>query len=499
MFPLRLYQESAIQRVKALIREGVQSICLVSPTGSGKTVIAAHMLLGVIRKSNRALFLAHRKELIDQCSGKLTDLEIPHGIIMAGYREDPTAPVQVASVQTLVRRKFPKQPDFIITDEAHHASASSYQKIYDAYPEAIHIGLTATPFRSDGRGLGDVFKAAVPVITVPQLIDQGFLARPKYWAPSQFDLSGIGLSKGDWDQEAVAEKARQTSLIGDMIRHYRELSAGQRAILFAPTVKFSCEIADRFIAAGIPAAHLDDATPGKQRTQILADLMRGKILVVSNVGILTEGFDSPAVVSAIFARPTMSRGLFLQMGGRVLRPFPGKDCAKIIDHVGNVRRHGFLTDPIEADLSSGLRKKSDNVAPALRTCERCYAIFSANVSACPLCGYVATAKNVRTIVESDGTLKELTTPECKACGSFEVERRPHEIHGTGVWCAQCGRHLRWLGKQITPEEFYQKQFRLCVEKGWKPGRAGIIFKKRYGYWPGTDITEKCESGGKKHE
>jgi len=460
---------------------------------SGKTVCAAHAIHRALLTDKTVLFIAHRRELVDQASGKLTALGIPHGIIMAGDKADYTAPVQVASVQTAIRRDLPFEPDLIITDEAHHASAGSYKQIYERFPKALQLGLTATPFRSDGRGLGDAFEKAVTLATVRELTDQGFLAPARYWAPKSIDLRGISTTKGDWDPEEVTERARKTHLVGDIVKHYQELAAGERAVYFAPTVAYSKEIAQAFIDAGVPAGHLDDSCGIRERTRILSDLVLGRIMVLVNVGILTEGWDSPQVTTCGLIRPTQSRGLFLQMAGRVLRPFSGKQFAKIIDHAGNIRRHGYVDDPIEADLRTGLRRKTDNVGPALRTCPDCFAVLPATTKVCPLCQHQFEGAPPRTIIQTDGTLEELCKPACKYCGGYDIEKRPHELHGTGIWCASCGRHLRWMGKQVSPKEFYKKQFELCIEKGWKVGRAAVLFKQRYGTWPGRDVTAEVSS------
>ena len=484
---LREYQLDAVEKLREKIRSGARSLVLVSPTGSGKTVIASHIIDNASTRGVPVLFLAHRKELIDQASGKLTAFEVPHGVIMAGYPSDTTAPVQVASVQTAIRRKMPAHFRLIIVDEAHHAAAESYRKIIDLYPDAIVIGLTATPFRADGRGLGNTFTDWVRVASVSELIDWGFLVPAKYWAPSSVDLQGVKRSKGDFDEAELADRVNKPRLIGNIVEHYAKITPWQRAICFAVNCDHSRAIVDAFKASGIPAAHLDAETPRGERENILADLALGNIHVVSNCGILSEGYDNPAVSVCIQARPTMSLSLHLQQIGRVLRPHPDKQFAVVIDHAGNTLRHGMATEDHAVDLGKGVGQKKDpqEKIPTLRTCSRCFAILPSSATECPACG-AQLGQAPKPVKVAAGSLRELPMPSCKYCGSEKTEKRPHPLHGTGIWCSSCGRHLRWIGKQVSPQEFLKKQLELCRMKGWKEGRAAMVFKARYGRWPSQE-------------
>ena len=484
---LREYQLEAVENLREKIRAGLRSLVLVSPTGSGKTVMASHIIDNASQKGNPVLFLAHRKELIDQASGKLDTFEVPHGVIMAGYPLDSTAPVQVASVQTAIRRKLPANFKLIIVDEAHHAAAESYKKIIDLYPDAIVIGLTATPYRADGRGLGNIFQDWVRVASVTDLVDWGFLVPAKYWAPESIDLQGVKRSKVDFDETELAGRVNKPRLVGNIVEHYSKIAPGERAICFAVNCDHSRAIVDTFNASGIPAAHLDAETPRGKREDILADLALGKLLIVSNCGILSEGYDNPAISVCIQARPTMSLSLHLQQIGRVLRPHPDKVVAKVLDHAGNTLRHGFASDDHLVDLSKGIGQKKDpqEKIPTLRTCSQCYAVLPAGMTECPSCGAQlgALPKPVKTAA---GNLREVAMPACEYCGSEKSEKRPHPLHGTGIWCSVCGHHLRWLGKQVAPKDFLKKQLELCGTKGWKPGRAYVLFQKRYGRWPSQE-------------
>lgn len=491
MLILRDYQEQALEQLAEKFKNGARRILLVSPTGSGKTVMASHIILRSIAKGHQVLFVAHRKELVDQCSRKLTELSIPHGLIMAGRMEDDLAPVQVASLQTAIRRDLPKDIGLIITDECHHAAASSYEKIYRQYPEALFIGLTATPYRADGAGLGDVFEDWVRVAGIDELTDMGFLVPCRYWSPDIPDLSGVRQKGADWETNELAEAMSKKEIVGDIVKSYKSIAGGEKAICFAVNKEHGQKITDSFNKAGVPSAFLHDSVGKSERERILAWHRLGKYLVLVNVGILSEGYDDPTVSVCIQARPTLSVGLHIQQIGRVLRPHPDKAYAKVIDHAGNCRRLGLMEDHA-VDLSSGLKKKlkrnEDEIAPALKTCKACYAVFASHLEACPLCGMEAKGP-VRTIRTRTGELKELKNPVCE-CGSFDIEKRPSP-KGTEVVCARCGKVLRVILPQLTPAEYYKRELQKCRESGWKEARAAILFKNRYGRWPDSNIRKQA--------
>jgi len=486
MFHLREYQENAIAQAAVKISQGCRSQILVSPTGSGKTVIAAHIILRSIVKGNSVLFLAHRKELIDQCSKKLNGLSLPHGIIMAGHPYDSTAPIQVASLQTANRRELPAHFDLIIIDECHHAAAESYNKVLSQFPKAVILGLTATAYRSDGAGLGDLFQDYTQVATISDLTDRGFLVPCRYWSPDLPQLAGIKRKGSDLDPEQLGEAMSKPKLIGNIVKQYQAIAGGERAICFAVNKLHAQAITDAFNEAGIPAAFLHDSIGKKERETILAWHRIGKYLILVNVGILSEGYDDPGVSVCIQARPTYSVGLHIQQIGRVLRPNPtqGKLFAKVIDHAGNCRRLGLMMDHA-VDLSDGLKKKlkrnEDDIAPALKTCRQCYAIFPANLENCPDCGVEAKGP-VRTIITKEGDLKELTKPTC-SCGSFDTIKAPSEM-GTQILCAGCRIVLRTIKPDMSPLDYYSKKLKECRgNAAW----AGMVFKSRYGRWPAAEI------------
>jgi len=348
-FSLRPYQLHAVAQARALMAEGKRSICLVAPTGAGKTCVSAHIIHSALAKNRRVLFLAHRRELIDQCAAKLRDLGIwNYNVVLSGHPQsrNPAAPMQIASIQTLIRREYPPA-DLVIVDEAHHSAAGQYQTLLANYPDAYVLGLTATPERLDGKGLDGIFHDLLEVATVPELIDSGFLVAPTCLGPSQemaaqlkATLATVKVRCGDYAEGALGDAMDNATLVGDIVSHWQEWATGQRTIVFAASILHSQHIIQQFQDAGVAAAHLDGGMATPERERILAAWRRGDIQVVSNCQILTEGFDFPELSCCILARPTKSVALYLQMVGRVLRTAPGKSGALILDHAGNILEHG---------------------------------------------------------------------------------------------------------------------------------------------------------------
>lgn len=377
---LRDYQLQAIEGLRDKIRRGKRRLLLVSPTGSGKTVIASEMVRGAVSKGNTVLFLAHRRELVMQAVARLADNGINAGVIMAG-QPVTNAQVQVASVQTLARRVLP-QANLIIIDEAHHAAARGYRKIIDACPDAFVIGLTATPFRLDGSGLGDLFDDAVSVATIEYLTALGHLVPAVYYAPNTINVKSLKKRCGDYDLTGF-----QTGLIGNPISSYKRYGEGGRAIAFCVNVEHAKQLAGQFNAEGMPAGCLDANTATADRDKILNNFKNGTLKIITNCGILGEGYDCPSASVVILARPTASLGLYMQQVGRVLRPHESKQEAIVIDHASNVLRFGMVEDiNIQADLTNGIKKQLKQAVAAIRTCKYCFAVVRPHCAICPACG-----------------------------------------------------------------------------------------------------------------
>ena len=406
---LRPYQQQAIADLRAAFRDGAHAPLLVAPTGAGKTVIIAAVLQGIAARGRSGIVLVHRRELIAQTSAKLTLADVPHGIIAAGVPATD-ALIQIASVQTLARRldRISAQPDLIVIDEAHHAAAKTWGKALTHWPEALRLGVTATPVRQDGRGLKAVFDCLVLGPSTADLISAGFLCPARIYAPPPVaDLSGLHRRAGDYAIDEAAERMDRPTVTGDAIAHYQRLAAGQRAIAFCCNVKHAEHVCAAFNHAGVEAATLLGCTDPLRRDATVARFGAGELQVLATVDVVSEGFDIPAAGCAILLRPTQSLGLYLQQVGRVLRPAPGKAAAIVLDHVGNVHRHGWPDDPRDWSLDDRLKRAgaAGPPAPSVRTCEVCFAAFKP-APACPCCGTHAKL-SAREIQQRDGELQEL--------------------------------------------------------------------------------------------
>lgn len=450
---LRDYQEDFVHKVRAAFREQMRAVLLVAATGAGKTVVFSYIAKSAAGKGSRVLILAHRDTLIKQASRKLTENGVQHGIIMAGFTPNPRRLVQVASVQTLVRRLEKMKAagvefDLIVVDEAHLSAAASYMKVFETWPKARVLGVTGSPIRLDGKGLGRgqgaIYDVIVQGIGIRDLIEQGYLVRPVYYASKErVDLSGVKKVGGDFDNAALAEVMDKPVITGSAIEHYRKICPGVPAVAWCANVAHARHVADQFNAAGIPARALSGEDDTAERDRALADLSSGVIKVITFAMLLVEGVDCPAIGAVILLRPTMSLSSYLQTIGRGLRPVyaPGMPLGTVaerlaaidagpkgrvcyvLDHAGLVFRHGFAHDDREWSLDGetkgkGKKKEAEKLAPVAQ-CPKCYLVHDP-APVCPKCGHTYESK-ARQINEKDGELTEVTE-EAAARLKFERKR-----------------------------------------------------------------------------
>jgi superfamily II DNA or RNA helicase len=486
----RPYQLRGLGQLREKAEAGKRRLLCVAPTGAGKTTIAGEVIDKAKAKGLRSVFLAHRKELIDQCSKRLDDQGIEHGVIMANHpRWLPWLPVQVASVQTLSMRLDKIPPfDLYIIDEAHRSLARTYREIVAMNPKARLLGLTATPWRADGRGLGgELYEDLVVVATPAELRDLGYLVPVSGFAFDKPDLSKVKTTAGDYNENELGALMGQTQLVGNVVAQWKAHAAGLRTVVFAVHVEHSQSLARQFKEAGVRAEHLDGTTPKAERERILQGLAAGTIEVVCNVGVLTEGWDCPRVECGILARPTQSVGLYLQMVGRLLRPVCrgcGKDCdwrlpscpacgsadlkrlARLHDHAGSVTAHGLPFDEREYSLEAApkkkKKKKGEEEPETVRTCMArladggmCMALYNpAEHECCPVCGF---CPEPRKIVEVEG----------RAVPLEELEKR--------AAAAKHDREKRYLE--------YVRLLGIAKSKGYKTGWASNAYKAQFKCWP----------------
>ena len=408
-FELRPYQNDIIAETRAAMLRGVRSICIESPTGSGKTALTAAMLKTAASKGMSSLFLMHRRELVNQSIRTFASVGVPHGVIASGWFDDTRPLVQLASVQTYVNRlqKY-RQPSLLIYDEAHHIAAGSWAKIHAAFPKAFHIGLTATPERLDGHGLGKWFSLMIKGPSVRWLIDNKYLSPYRLIVPpgSGVDVEGMHKRGGDYVTSEVVAKVDKPTITGDAVKHYLKFAAGKRGIISCASIEHSKHVVGQFKAAGISAAHVDGETPSDERDRAIKDFELGRISLLSNVDLFSEGFDVPAAEVAILLRPTASIVLSRQRIGRVLRYLPGK-TAIIIDHVSDYLQHGLPCDEKEWSLAGrSAEKSSGKDGPGVKVCPKCFAAQRVGGTACSYCGFVFVVE-ARAVEVVDGELVEL--------------------------------------------------------------------------------------------
>jgi superfamily II DNA or RNA helicase len=346
-YQLRDYQTDLIERIFTHWHQGRRRVMAQLPTGGGKTICFSHLVQLFVAAGLTVLVVAHREELIKQAADKITAMTgIEPGIIKAGYKADYSRPIQVASVQSLIRR-LSRCPhfDLVVVDEAHHATANSYRSILTNFLNSYILGVTATPIRLDGSGFRGLFDELVCGVTVKQLIEMGSLSPYKYYAPEQsMSLVGVKKRSGDYSAESIENANPSESVAADCLKAYRDYLQDKTVVVFAVSVQHSKAIATSFSAYGIPAAHLDGSSDSDTRSLTMAAFREGKIRVLTNCALFDEGLDIPGLDGVILARPTASLGRFLQMVGRALRPSPGKPHASIIDLAGNWTRHGLPDD-----------------------------------------------------------------------------------------------------------------------------------------------------------
>jgi DNA repair protein RadD len=462
---LRPYQHKAIADFERAIAAGYKRILLVAPTGAGKTVILSEAGRRARDRDQSVLILAPRREIITQTHKKLVDNGVRAGIIQAGIDPRPMERVQVASIGTLWSRAFRSEAmqrplaHLLVVDECHHALARTYQKIIEEYPDAILLGLTATPCRGDGRGLGGIFETIIECPQVAELIDLDHLVKSTVYAPVDPDLRGVGTRNGDFVETQLADRMDRPKLIGDIVTHWHKYGERRKTVVFAVNVAHSIHLRDEFRRSGVCAEHIDGGTPRDERDAILARLGAGDVEVVCNCMVLTEGWDMPEAGCCVLARPTKKMGMYRQMIGRVIRPAPGKISAIILDHSGAVHRHGqpedhvdWTLDPDGHAVSPAHEARKQKGGSGLVECTQCTALRVGG-QPCPHCGFMP-ARPAKYMPIADGELVEFSS--------------------------------RNAVKETTQQEriiFHAELRHIADQRGHKPGWAAHKYKEKFGSFP----------------
>lgn len=507
---LRPYQAEGVDAIRRAWNTA-RNVVYTLPTGGGKTTIFSHMLSG---HNGASVAIAHRQELVSQISLSLCAFKLRHRIIaprnvikliLDQHREqfgntwfDPNAPVAVAGVDTLIRRKkalsqWAEQVTLWVQDECHHTLPDNkWGSAASMFPNAKGLGVTATPERADGKGIDGVFDELITGPTMRELIDDGYLADYRIFAPpSDLDLAPVRIANdGDFNRADLRGAVSRSHIVGDVVGHYRRLAQGSLGVTFATDVQTAQEIADQYNAAGVPAAMVCGDTPDNERNRLLRDFRNKRLLQLVNVDLFGEGFDVPSIEVVSFARPTQSFAVYAQQFGRALRPLPGKSHGLIIDHVGNVQRHRLPDAPRVWSLASkerGTRRKPDPDAIPVTTCTACFQVFEALTSTCPYCGHTIQPAGRSRPEQVEGDLQELD-PAALAALRGEVERidgpvqTPEGLTGP----AARGLNARWRERQEA-QAVLRDHIALWAGRLHSDGMADGEIMRRF-YWRfGIDV------------
>lgn len=460
---LRPYQQQDLEQVRLLLREH-RSVLLVQPTGAGKGTLASFIVRSASSRGHRVLFLVNRRTLVHDMSQRIAKLGLEHGVIMGDDpRYRPALPVQVASIDTLQRRAQIPPADLLIIDEAHFAVSATWKDVVAKYPGAKVLGMTATPIRTDGRGLGEMFDVMVQGPSVRSLIAQGFLVPSVVFRPKNVPhIRGVRKLAGDFNQKQLAEVCDKPQLIGDVVEQWRKHATDRKTAAFGINQHHAQQIAERFRCAGVSFAYVDCDTPDSERDKIWNDYDNGSLRGVSSVGVISYGWDHPICSCIVGARPTESEALWRQILGRASRPYPGKENFILLDHFNNTERlNTFFEDPVEWSLEGEAIKGGKDDAPRITTCRNCFATFRSGPQRCPFCGSELERKALREVKEVAGELEQL--------------QREQKAEAIEQW------------RQRVQGDDRRKQFeeylRIAKERNYKKGWPAMRFKIVYGHFP----------------
>jgi superfamily II DNA or RNA helicase len=420
---LRQFQSVAIASCRQELAAGNKRVVLYSPTGSGKSVMCEALTQMALSKGKRVAILANRVQLVNQMAERFTASGIEYGILQGQNTNAIHKPVVICSINTVDNRGLP-DADLIIVDEGHAVAGSKmYRELLFKLNNVPVIALTATPF-SKGmaktyKELGDepLFQSLVIAETIKGLIGLGYLVDCEIYAPSEPDLTGVKVSRNAFGEYDYSDKSKEFAaavdkpqLVGDIVEHWHKLAEGKPTICFATSIDHSHHIVNKFKESGVLAEHIDCYMQEDKKEQILKDFKAGKFTVLSNCSLLAEGFDYPACEVMILARPTKSLIRYIQMVGRILRPFHGKDRGLLLDHSGSVQQLGFPTDdlPLELDDGTAAKKQTkEREEPKPKKCAKCHFVKPPKTPKCPNCGFEAVRTPEEVAVEA-GYLVKIT-------------------------------------------------------------------------------------------
>ena len=395
---LRPYQNALYQKTVSAFRKGKRRVLVVSPCGSGKTVLMAQMAANSQANGKNVWVILPRQEILEQTLETFQRCEISLNTIYVGM-----------AITTANRIAELPEPDLIIFDECHISVASTYWKIVNATPEAFIVGLTASPCRTDNKPLGSLYETLVEGVTVRWLIDNQYLAPYEYYSVTVADLSELS------DCNDASALLMKPTVYGNVIENWRKLANGLPTVIYCASVKHSKETAKKFVEAGIKAVHFDGTTPYAERKEIVDSFRSGEITVLCNCDLISMGFDMPDIGCVVMLRPTDSASLYIQQSGRALRYKPGK-TAIIIDAVANFLRFQLPDEPYEWSLDVTIKRQrmmNDTGDFFIRTCPECFMVFK-TAPICPFCGAEYPLHPRELKAHQDIELARITAQEAEA-------------------------------------------------------------------------------------
>lgn len=422
MNELRNYQQELyINTRNALLKN--RSACVQLATGGGKTAVMASMCESVYGKDKRAWIVVPRKELLNQASAHLTKWNVPHSLIAAGTNESRAFKIHVVSKNTLIRRyeKIKNWPDLLIFDEAHLYYDRQIEIISHLPESSKVIGMTATPERLDGRGLSDIYDTLIEGPSIPWLTERGYLAPLRYFSPPLDGLANLKTRGYDYDEEQLEELLERKKVYGELVGHYEKYGKGKQALIFCRSVKSAEQTAERFRDKGFNFHHIEGQMSGGKVKRLLDANRNGEIDGLCTCDLILYGVDIPRVEYGATIRPTLSRALYMQMIGRVIRPYPGKENAIWMDHVNMVLEHQDENYPgiplhyvpeITWNFEGTEKRKRKKPDTAPRLCPHLDFIYCDKPS-CANCPHnpdhsITDARKPMVVIEAD--LKEIEKP-----------------------------------------------------------------------------------------
>lgn len=516
---LRPYQSQLADDINRAWSAGYSNVLASLATGGGKSVVVS---AGIVAPwQGQSCVVAHRQELVGQMSLHLASAGVKHRVIaptsvIAAIRAehrielgrvmlDPHARATVAGVDTLVSRRdklneWARQVTLWVIDEAHHVlRENKWGTVAELFGNARGLGVTATPERADGKGLGrnahGVFDVLVSGPSMSDLIKTGALTDYRIVMPeSDFDVNRLKVTaSGDYSKKQMREAAKESRIVGDVVEAYRRWADGKPGITFATDVETANHIAERFNHAGIPAAAISAETPGPERSELIRRFRRREILQLVNVDLFGEGFDVPAVEVVTMARPTQSLGLYLQQFGRVLRPLAGKTHGLVIDHVGNVTRHGLPDKPRAWTLAARDKRKSRPRDPEeipLTVCLECMSPYERTNRACPYCGAEPEIQTRRAPEQVDGDLILLDSDvlaQLRAATELEAPASVADRVASAAGPIAAKRALNQQTERIEEQQRLRHAIALWAGYQRALGRPDHESYRRFYHWHGADV------------